>query len=262
MLKGVVLIMFLRIVAVSLLCLMPLFFGCATPAPSPAAAGPEAMRAESQPTASEFTLGVGDSVEIYVYRHDDLKVATKINPSGQIMFPLIGDVQAAGKTLPALRQDLAERLSRYVVDPQVTISVTGGQSRKYLVLGEVKNPGAFTLDTSMTLLDAVAKAGGWTADAKTTDVILLRNASGKVETRSIDVASAFKSGVLPRNIALQGNDVVFVPTKKIADIARFMGYLSSIISPIVMTEGGIVLWPQMIDALNGKTSGSVAIPTR
>lgn len=261
-LKGVVLIMLQRIIAVTIICFMPvLFTGCASSGSTSNVAGPEPMTAENQPMVSEFTLGVGDTIDIAVYRHDDMKLTTKINTSGTIMFPMVGDIQAAGQSLTAFRQELTKRLSKYIPDPQVTISVSAVQSQKILVLGEVKSPGAFALDTDLTILDAVGKAGGWTTDAKTTNVLLLRNVSGKVDTRSIDVTEALKSGSLSQNVRLQRNDIIFIPTKNIADIARFMGYISNILSPIVMTEGGIVLWPQMLDALKGKTSGSIAIPT-
>jgi len=261
-LKGVVLIMFQRIIAVTIICFMPvLFTGCASSGSTSNVAGPEPMAAEKQSMASEFTLGVGDTIEIVVYRHDDMKLTTKINPSGTIMFPMVGDIQAAGKSLTVFRQELTNRLSKYIPDPQVSISISSVQSQKILVLGEVKSPGAFALDTDLTILDAVGKAGGWTADAKTTNVLLLRNVSGKVDTRSFDVTEALQSGSLSQNLRLQRNDIIFIPTKKIADIARFMGYISNILSPIVMTEGGIVLWPQMLDALKGESSGSIAIPT-
>jgi polysaccharide export outer membrane protein len=236
--------------------------GCASQGGGTGIAEPQNMPAESRPVAAEFTLGVGDAVEISVYRHDDMKTATKINPSGRILLPLVGEIQAAGKTVMQLRDEVSGRLAKYFVDPQVIISVSSLQSQRVLVLGEVRNPGIFVLDTDLTVLDAVARAGGWTVDAKTDAVVLLRQVSGRLEPRSLDVASAIKAGRLVDNSLLQRNDIIFVPTKKIADVARFMGYLASIISPIVLTEGGIVLWPQMIDALNGKTSGSVAIPTR
>jgi polysaccharide export outer membrane protein len=245
---------------VIVLLLLPLmFFGCASPGVKAADAPAENEYKEIQPGVSEFALGVGDSLDILVWRNDDLKISTKINPSGKFMFPLIGEVQAAGKDLSAVRDEMKARLSKYLVDPQVTISVSAIQSQKVLVLGEVRNPGVFNLDTDVTILEAVAKAGGWTSDAKTSNVILLRNVSGKVDTRSIDMDTALKSGRLADNRTLQRNDIVFVPTKKIADIARFMTYISNILSPIVLTEGGIVLWPQVLDALNGQKSSNVVI---
>jgi polysaccharide export outer membrane protein len=243
--------------------LVPLMFiGCA----SSGVKGTEVLTdnefKDVQPRVSEFVLGVGDSLDIAIYRNDDLKTSTKINPTGKIMFPLIGEVQAAGKSLSALRDELTERFSKYLVDPQISISVSSVQSQKVMVLGEVRNPGIYTYDADLTIMDAVAKAGGWTSDARTSNVLLLRKVSGKVSTKSMDMDAALESGSLSENLPLQRNDIVFVPTKKIANIARFMSYISNILSPIVLTEGGIILWPQMIDALSGKSTGTLAIPAQ
>lgn len=247
-----------------LLLILPfLFVGCASTGPKVADAPVEKTPADSKPLVSEFILGVGDSLDISIYRNDDLKTSTKINPTGKIMFPLIGEVQAAGKSIPALRDELRERFSRFLVDPQITIAVSVVQSQKILVLGEVRTPGVYSLDTDLTIMEAVGKAGGWTADAKVNNVILVRNVSGKIETRSLDMETVLAGGSSSDNSSLQRNDLVYVPTKKIANIARFMTYLQNIISPIVLTEAGIVLWPQVIDVLNGKSSStSLSLPTK
>lgn len=247
-----------------ILLIVPLLFvGCASTGAKVADIPAEKAQLESKPLVSEFILGVGDSLDVTIYRSDELKTSTKINPSGNIMFPLIGEVQAAGKSIPALRDELRERYSKYLVDPQITIAVSAVQSQKVLVLGEVRTPGVYTLDTELTIMEAVGKAGGWTADAKVSNVILIRNVSGKVETRSLDMAAVLAGGSFSDNNSLQRNDVVYVPTKKIADIARFMTYIGNILSPIVLTEAGIVLWPQVVNVLNGKSSTSnLTLPTK
>ena len=246
----------------SLLLVPLMFFGCASSGVKVADAPIENEYKEVQPRVSEFILDVGDSLDISIYRNDDLKTSTKINPSGKIMFPLIGEVQASGKSLSALRAELTERFSKYLVDPQVSISVTSVQSQKVLVLGEVRSPGVFSLDSELTIMDAVGKAGGWTTDAQTSNVILLRNVSGKVDTQSIDLKSALESGRLSDYKVLQRNDIVYIPTKNIANMARFMSYISNILSPIVLVEGGIVLWPHVLEAIKGQSSGAIAIPTQ
>ena len=235
-----------------------LFVGCASTGATVAD-----TPAENPPKVSEYILGIGDSLDVSIYRNEDLKTSTKISPSGTIMFPLIGEVPAAGKSISALRDELKERFSQYLVDPQITISLTTALSSKVVVLGEVRTPGVYTLDTELTIIDAVAKAGGWTADAKMSNVILLRNVSGKVETRSLDMESALAEGSLSQNNPLQRNDIVYVPTKKIANMARFMTYIANILSPIVLTEAGIVLSNQAINVINGKASStSLSLPSK
>jgi len=90
---------------------------------------------------SEFILGIGDTVEISVYRQSDIQRTVRIDHSGIVMLPLIGDVQAAGKSIFKLRDEIKDRLSKYLVDPQVFVNVTTIQSQKIMVLGEVNNPG-------------------------------------------------------------------------------------------------------------------------
>jgi len=233
-----------------------LFVGCASTGAKVADIPADDVQAQVQPKVSEYIFGIGDTLDVSIYRIDDLKTSTKISPSGTIMFPLIGEVQAAGKSISALRDELTVRFSKYLVDPQITISVTTVQSSKVVVLGEVRTPGVYLLDTELTIMDAVAKAGGWTTDAKMSNIILLRNVSGKVETQSLDMETALAGRGFSQNKPLQRNDIVYVPTKKIADMARFMTYIASILSPIVMSEAGIVLFPQVVDVLNGKKSST------
>lgn len=206
--------------------------------------------------ASEFILGVGDSVEIAVYKQDDLKRSVKIDSSGIIMFPLIGDVQVAGKSIFKLRDELRDRFAAYLVNPQITVSITSIQSKKMMILGEVKNPGVFPLDVSFTMTEAIAKAGGLTNDADQGNIVLVRRGKKKAEVSVFDYEDIWKNGNVHKDITLQQGDIVYATTKKIASIARFMSYLGTILAPVVTLEGGIVLWPQMLDALQGKTPNS------
>lgn len=242
-----------RLFNVIFLSLSLLLFSCSSTGKKNAELQIEITAPQTEMKLSEYVLGVGDTVEISVYRNDDLKTLTKINTSGKIIFPLIGEVPVAGKNIPELREDLRNRLSKYLVEPQVIVSISAVQSQKVYILGEVKSPGLVALDTNLSILDAVMKVGGWTQDANLENIILLRNASGKVNAQAFDMNSVLKGGNISNNKLLRTNDIIYVPTKKIADLARFMSYIASILSPVIMTESGIVLAPQMIDALQGKT---------
>ncbi len=212
---------------------------------------------------SEFILGVGDTIEISVYRQDDLQRTVKIDNSGKIMFPLIGDVQAAGVGIFKLRDNIREKLSKYLVDPQVVINISTVQSQKILVLGEVKNPGVFTLDTDMGVLESITKAGGMTKDAKIGNVLLIRKGQGKSVVVSLNLKKVLKEEDVSQNMNLQNGDIVYLPRTTIANVSRFFAYLSEILSPIVMMETGVVLWPSVRDVLQGKdgVTTPVSIPT-
>ncbi|MGA2527097.1 MAG: polysaccharide biosynthesis/export family protein [Smithellaceae bacterium] len=203
---------------------------------------------------SEFVLGAGDTVEIAVFRQDDLKRSVKIDTSGKVMFPLIGDIQVAGKGIFTLRDELKERYSVYLVNPQITVTVTAISSKKFMVLGEVSTPGVFTIDTDLTIIEAIAKAGGMTHDAKENKVIVIRRGKEKPELLSFSFKDVWEKGDVTGNVTLQPGDIVYVSTKTIADMGRFMQYIGQIISPIVSIESGIVLWPQVVDVLQGKQS--------
>lgn len=213
---------------------------------------------------SEFILGVGDTIDISVYRNDDLKKSAKIDSSGRIMFPLIGDIQAAGKDVFALRNEMQERLSKYLVDPQVTINVSAVQSQKIMVLGEVNSPGIFTLDSEISVMEAISKAGGMTHDAKMSNVLLVRRGHGKPEVSSLNLKKAFKEGDLTENKMLKSGDIVYLPAVAIADVSYYFVQLSKILSPIINLESGIVLWPQAVDVLRGTEGATtpLSIPAR
>jgi polysaccharide export outer membrane protein len=208
---------------------------------------------------SEFILGAGDTIEINVYRQDDLKGSFKINRSGKIMFPLIGDVQVGSKSIFQVRDEIREKLSKYLVDPQITINVTTVQSQKIMVLGEVKNPGIYTLDTDFNVVEAIAKAGGVSDDANSKQVILARRGKDKYEFGSINLKKIYKGNEISSNKLLQSGDIIYVPKVAIANVSWFFNHLKTIISPVVDIEKGIVLWPQVKDVLRGEEPATAPI---
>lgn len=229
----------------------------------------EMKRAESAtpqpPKPADFILGVGDTIDVAVYKHDDLKRSVKIDRTGMVMFPLAGDVQAAGRSIFEFRDELQAKLSKYVVEPQVLVSISGVQSQKIMVLGEVNSPGILTLDGSYTIFEAITKSGGMTADAKMNNVVLIRRGKEKAEFSTVDLKQAYKSGNLSQDTALQSGDIVYVPAVAIANVSWFFGHLSRILSPITSLESGIVLWPQVKDVLTGEdgtTTTPLAIPAQ
>lgn len=194
---------------------------------------------------SEFILGQGDTISISVYRHDDLSKTMKINMSGKIMYPLIGDVQAAGVDLFQLRDTIRDRLAKYIVDPQVVIDITSIQSHKVTVLGEVQSPGVFNIDSSLTTLEAVSKAGGFTLDAKQKNVLLVRGGLKNPTLMSLNLKDALFGSQLAQNVYIQPGDIIYVPRTFIANVDRFFQHLANIISPIVSIESGYYIGQQI-----------------
>jgi len=208
---------------------------------------------ENVPRLSKFILGPGDELEIMVYRNTDLTREVRIDTSGSIMYPLAGDIRAAGLSTFELRDKLRQGLSEYIVDPQVTVQILSVQSQKIIVLGEVQSPGFFLAETSMTALEAISRATGFTDDAKKKNVLLIRGGMQNPELRVLNLEKALEEGDLNENVVLKGGDIVYVPKTRIADVAVFFRYLSDIISPVVSAESVYYLG-QRIEAGSGGAS--------
>lgn len=225
------------------------------PAPAPQTEEADVAQVEDL-HIGEFLIGPGDKIEVKVYRHDDLERSMTVDLSGKIMYPLVGDLQAAGKSASALRDELAQRLSRYLVKPMVTVEVTQILSQRMMVLGKVQSPGYFVLDTDLTVLDALARAGGATNDANLAKVLLVRNSGGKRSETLLDLRQVLAGKDFSSNLSLQNGDILYVPSTRISNFSRVAGYLSTILSPIIGLESGIVLWPMVKNTFQGKTSES------
>jgi polysaccharide export outer membrane protein len=206
----------------------------------------------------EFILGPGDQIEIFVYRHDDLKRTVQIDTSGKITYPLIGDVRAGGLSIFMLRDIIRDRLSKYVIDPQVSVSVVSVQSQKVIVLGEVRNPGFFTFSNSMSILEAISRSQGFTLDAKQESVLLIRGGLNEPELFVLDLKDTLHKGDLSQVVNLQSGDIIYVPTTYIANVSRYFAHLSKIISPMVSAVSGYYIGQR----IEGERGEGAAISTR
>ena len=204
---------------------------------------------------TEFILGPGDTIEIAVYRHDDLRRSIRIDTSGIITYPLVGDIKAAGLGILQFRDDIRDGLSKYIVNPQVSVNVTSVQSRKFSVLGEVNKPGIFSLESPTTFLEAMAKAGGFTIDAKQKNVLLIRGGVNTPELITLNLEKALKEGGLEQNGYIRKGDVIYVPATIIADVSRYARHISRIIAPMLSLEQGYYIG-QQIEAASGSETTS------
>src|SRR5690349_6192054 len=163
------------------------------PVPAKTAAAP--ARATTATTSPEYRIGTGDKLQINVYKETDLSPALQVRPDGRITMPLIGDVVAAGQTPMQLQRRLSESLKEYIANPVVTVMVTEVADRVVYVMGEVHTPGAVPLKGPMTVLQALAVAGGFKDFAKPGGIKVLRKVAGsdKVETIPFSYKDALRS---------------------------------------------------------------------
>jgi polysaccharide export outer membrane protein len=157
-------------------------------------------------------LGDGDSVRVTVFQNPDLTTEARISERGSISFPLIGEVQIAGLTPEGAAARIADRLVRgkFVINPQVSLSVQQVRSRQVSVLGEVGKPGRYALDdVSNSLTDVLARAGGVNGEGDNV-VVVVRNQNGKETRTAIDVPEMYRTGDMSHNMRLENGDVVYV----------------------------------------------------
>ncbi|MBI2221857.1 MAG: polysaccharide biosynthesis/export family protein [Acidobacteria bacterium] len=163
----------------------------------------------ASPAAHDYRLSAGDKLRVEVYRDQQLSQSVQIRPDGKITLPLLGDVQAAGLTPIALRDRLTTSLKEYITTPVVTVIVVEATPATVFVMGEVKAPGPQPLRGSMTVLEALAMAGGFLDFAKTSDIRVLRKAPAGTETLKFNYKKALKGEGEP--IVLRAGDIVVVP---------------------------------------------------
>jgi polysaccharide export outer membrane protein len=136
---------------------------------------------------AEYRLGSDDVIEVFVWKEPELTTTVAVRPDGRISLPLAGELDARGKTANELQQEITARLSKYVVQPVVNVMVKQVNSLKISVLGEVRKPDVYKIKSRVTVLDAIAMAGGFTDLARPNRVIVLRNSPAGPQRIKINV---------------------------------------------------------------------------
>jgi len=164
--------------------------------------------------AADDALGPGDTVRVTVFQNPDLATEATISADGTLAFPLLGEVKVAEKTPIEAGQLIAERLRqrRFVLDPQVSVTLVELRSRQVAVLGAVAKPGHYPLEAAhKRVTDLLALAGG-VNEAGDDTVVVVTNRNGSPERIEIDVPAMYESGNLAANIELVPGDTIFIPS--------------------------------------------------
>jgi polysaccharide biosynthesis/export protein len=184
-----------------------------TPAPAPGATTSSRTTASSavRPwNEQEYRLGPGDKLRVEVYREPQLSQSLQVRPDGKVTLPLVGDLPAAGRTSIELRDALTTSLKEYVTNPVVTVIVVEATAAQVFVVGEVSSPGTQVMQGPLTVLQALAQAGGLKEFANAGDIRILRKAgTGPQQTIEFDYKAALKGKIDP--VYLQPGDTIVVP---------------------------------------------------
>jgi polysaccharide export outer membrane protein len=171
----------------------------------------EAQAAAAQVVEDKYQLGPEDLIEISVWKEPDLTKQIAIRPDGKISYPLIGEIQAAGKTVKQLREEISKRLEKFVTDAQVTVILIKTQYYKIYVVGKVNKPGEFLVGRPANVMQALAMAGGLTPFASPGKIVILRRSGDTELTLPFDYKAVSRGQFLDQNVTLLPGDVVVVP---------------------------------------------------
>jgi len=159
-----------------------------------------------------FVIGSGDVLAVSVWKQPDISRSLPVRSDGRISLPLIGEVQAGGRTPLNLEEDITAKLEPFLKDPEVTVIVEQINSQKFNILGRVAKPGSYPLTNPTTVLDAIAIAGGCREFAKQKAIYILRIGPTGTESRiPFSYQDVIKGKNVSQNIKLKPHDTIVVP---------------------------------------------------
>ncbi|WJW74467.1 polysaccharide export protein [Thiohalobacter sp. IOR34] len=175
---------------------------------------PAAPAVSGEVESPPYVIGPGDSVNIFVWRNEELSSSVPVRPDGRITTPLVEDLQAAGKTPSQLARDMEKALSTYVKNPVVTVIVTGFQGpyeKQIRVLGQAAQPSALPYRDKMTLLDVMIAVGGLTDFAAGNRAVVVRRQGDEVKQYQVRIDDLINGGDISANFAMMPGDILIIP---------------------------------------------------
>jgi polysaccharide export outer membrane protein len=171
-----------------------------------------AATALAAPPDATYTVKAGDMLQVSVWKEPELQAPVLVQPDGKFSFPLAGQLDGNGKTVVQLQKEIATRLAHFITDPVVTVSLTQVNGNKVYVLGQVQKPGAFVVNPSVSVMQALSMAGGTTPFAALGSIQILRRMEGGTQQAlPFNYNDVAHGKDLAQNVILQAGDVVVVP---------------------------------------------------
>jgi polysaccharide export outer membrane protein len=203
------LLMFLAMSVIALSQAQPASSSTATPATDSAQPANKPVGITVDPG---FIIGADDILGVSVWKEPDVSRTVTVRSDGKISLPLVGELDASGKTPKQLEDEIRTKLASYISDPEVTLIVQEIRSHRYNVLGMVSHPGSYVLTSTTTVLDAIAMSGGFRDFAKQKAIYVLRaNPDGSKTRLPFNYREVVKGDKAKQNIKLETGDTVVVP---------------------------------------------------
>ena len=161
--------------------------------------------------AGDYTIAPADVLEISIWGEEELARQLVVRPDGKVSFPLIGDIEVAGKTTAEVKKLVEKKIRPYIPEASATVIVSQLGSLQYFVIGKVAKPGMFNVSKPLTVLQALAMAGGLTTFANESGISIVRYYGKKTMRIPFNYKEVKQGKNLEQNILLERGDVVLVP---------------------------------------------------
>ena len=208
-------IRYMRITGFVLAFGMLVLTACSSPPEMSGVNTPGAVSTGGSPSSSPlYLIGPGDTLNVFVWGDTELTTDVVVRPDGLITTPLVEDLQASGKTPTELARNLEQRLSRFVKNPKVTVSVrqfVGRYTEQVRVVGQASQPQSIPYREGMTLLDVIIEVGGLTEFASGNNATVVRQIDGKTTQYRVRLDDLIRDGDISANVRMMPGDVLIIP---------------------------------------------------
>lgn len=160
---------------------------------------------------ADYRIGIGDVIEVQVWHEPDLSRTLIVRLDGRISLPLLGDIDTAGKTTSELDSYLEKKFAEVVTEPAVSVILMESRSRRYYVVGQVMQPGEFPIEHPITILQAIARSGGFQEWAKRERIKVVRRSGEREMLLEFDYDAFVNGKNLEQNLVITPGDTVIVP---------------------------------------------------
>ncbi|MDF1536357.1 MAG: polysaccharide biosynthesis/export family protein [bacterium] len=172
----------------------------------------EGEASAAQVTGSgDYLVGAGDLIEVIVWKNPDVSGEYRVRPDGKFSMPLIGDILAEGMTTDVVSMQVEKKLQLFIESPYVSAIVRETTSNRIYILGEVARPGVYPVDSTLSVLQALALAGGFTEFADRGRMLLVRGSGADQQKITISYTEILKSSADKGNVVLERGDTLVVP---------------------------------------------------